>query len=115
LAIDDFGTGYSSLSYLERFPVDMLKIAKPFVDGLGNGSGRSPLVEAVIKLGGALGLQTVAEGIEREDQLDRLRSLHCEQGQGYYFAHPLTGEGIEALLGTIRAPERPSPVAAATN
>jgi diguanylate cyclase (GGDEF)-like protein len=115
LAIDDFGTGYSSLSYLERFPVDMLKIAKPFVDGLGNGSGRSPLVEAVIKLGGALGLQTVAEGIEREDQLDRLRSLHCEQGQGYFFAHPLTGEGIEALLGTIRAPERPSPVAAATN
>jgi diguanylate cyclase (GGDEF)-like protein len=115
LAIDDFGTGYSSLSYLERFPVDMLKIAKPFVDGLGNGSGRSPLVEAVIKLGGALGLQTVAEGIEREEQLDRLRSLHCEQGQGYYFAHPLTGEGIEALLGTIRAPDRPSPVAAATN
>jgi diguanylate cyclase (GGDEF)-like protein len=101
LAIDDFGTGYSSLSYLERFPVDMLKIAKPFVDGLANGSGKSPLVEAVIKLGSALGLQTVAEGIERQDQLDRLRTLQCEQGQGYYFAKPLDGDRFEALLAGV--------------
>jgi diguanylate cyclase (GGDEF)-like protein len=98
LAIDDFGTGFSSLSYLERFPVDMLKIAKPFVDGLGNGSEKSPLVEAVIKLGDALGLQTVAEGIERQVQLDRLRLLHCGQGQGYLFAEPLDGEEFEEFL-----------------
>jgi diguanylate cyclase (GGDEF)-like protein len=98
LAIDDFGTGYSSLSYLERFPVDMLKIAKTFVDGLGNGTERSTLVEAVIRLGEALGLRTVAEGIETAEQLDRLRGLRCEQGQGYLFARPLDEAGIELLL-----------------
>src|ERR687892_509541 len=98
LAIDDFGTGYSSLSYLERFPVDMLKIAKTFVDQLGNGEPRSPLVEAVIGLGEALGLRTVAEGIETAQQLDRLRGLRCEQGQGFLFAKPLGEEAIDTLL-----------------
>ncbi|HYZ11465.1 MAG TPA: EAL domain-containing protein [Actinomycetota bacterium] len=98
LAIDDFGTGYSSLSYLERFPVDMLKIAKTFVDQLGNGEPRSPLVEAVIGLGEALGLRTVAEGIETAEQLDRLRGLRCEQGQGYLFARPLDERSIDLLL-----------------
>ncbi|HEX2025360.1 MAG TPA: EAL domain-containing protein [Actinomycetota bacterium] len=102
LAIDDFGTGYSSLSYLERFPVDMLKIAKTFVDGLDGGAERSTLVEAVIRLGEALGLRTVAEGIETAEQLDRLRGLHCEQGQGYLFARPLDEAGIE---GFLRDPE----------
>jgi diguanylate cyclase (GGDEF)-like protein len=105
LAIDDFGTGYSSLSYLERFPVDMLKIAKTFVDGLGNGAERSPLVEAVIRLGDALGLRTVAEGIETAEQLTRLRGLRCQQGQGYLFARPLDEDAIEVLLnGSDRVP-----------
>jgi len=98
LAIDDFGTGYSSLSYLERFPVDMLKIAKTFVDQLGNGEPRSPLVEAVIGLGEALGLRTVAEGIETAQQLDRLRGLRCEQGQGFLFARPLDERAMGTLL-----------------
>jgi diguanylate cyclase (GGDEF)-like protein len=98
LAIDDFGTGYSSLSYLERFPVDMLKIAKPFVDQLGNGHPRSPLVEAVIRLGEALGLQTVAEGIETAQQLDRLRGLRCHGGQGFLFARPLDERAMDLLL-----------------
>ena len=98
LAIDDFGTGYSSLSYLERFPVDMLKIAKTFVDKLGNGAPRSPLVEAVIRLGEALGLQVVAEGIETAEQLDRLRGLRCEQGQGFLFGRPLDEHAIDLLL-----------------
>jgi diguanylate cyclase (GGDEF)-like protein len=98
LAIDDFGTGYSSLSYLERFPVDMLKIAKTFVDQLGNGEPRSPLVEAVIGLGEALGLRTVAEGIETAQQLDRLRGLRCEQGQGFLFARPLDERAMDTLL-----------------
>src|ERR671919_199378 len=98
LAIDDFGTGYSSLSYLERFPVDMLKIAKTFVDQLGNGEPRSPLVEAVIGLGEALGLRTVAEGIETAEQLHRLRGLRCEQGQGFLFARPLDDQAIDVLL-----------------
>jgi diguanylate cyclase (GGDEF)-like protein len=98
LSIDDFGTGYSSLSYLERFPVDQLKIAKTFVDGLKNGNGQAALVEAVIRLGAALGLQTVAEGIESMEQRDRLRDLHCETGQGFYFAEPLTDAELEAML-----------------
>jgi diguanylate cyclase (GGDEF)-like protein len=102
LAIDDFGTGYSSLSYLERFPVDMLKIAKTFVDGLNGGVERSTLVEAVIRLGDALGLRTVAEGIETAEQLDRLRRLRCDQGQGFLFAGPLDEAGIE---GFLRAPD----------
>jgi diguanylate cyclase (GGDEF)-like protein len=96
LAIDDFGTGYSSLSYLERFPVDMLKIAKTFVDGLGK--QRSTLVEAVIRLGEALGLGIVAEGIETAEQLKQLRGLRCEQGQGFLLARPLDETGIEVLL-----------------
>jgi EAL domain-containing protein (putative c-di-GMP-specific phosphodiesterase class I) len=104
LAIDDFGTGYSSLSYLERFPVDMLKIAKTFVDQLGNGEPRSPLVEAVIGLGEALGLRTVAEGIETAQQLDRLRGLRCEQGQGFLFARPLGEQAIDTLLRKRDAP-----------
>jgi diguanylate cyclase (GGDEF)-like protein len=103
LAIDDFGTGYSSLSYLQRFPVDMLKIAKPFVDALGNGSDRSPLVEAMIKLGDALGLQMVAEGIESSEQWDRLRALRCQTGQGFYFGQPLDEDGMAALLQGDRA------------
>jgi diguanylate cyclase (GGDEF)-like protein len=110
LAIDDFGTGYSSLSYLERFPVDMLKIAKTFVDQLGNGEPRSPLVEAVIGLGEALGLRTVAEGIETAEQLDRLRGLRCEQGQGFLFARPLDEQAMDLLLreGNLRAAAIPA-------
>jgi diguanylate cyclase (GGDEF)-like protein len=98
LAIDDFGTGYSSLSYLERFPVDILKIAKPFVDGLGKEGRESALVEAVIGVGNALGLQTVAEGIERPEQRDRLLDLRCEQGQGYFFGQPLEDSVMTAML-----------------
>jgi diguanylate cyclase (GGDEF)-like protein len=98
LAIDDFGTGYSSLSYLERFPVDILKIAKPFVDGLGTEGRESALVQAVIGLGNALGLQTVAEGIERPEQRDRLLDLKCEQGQGYFFGRPLEDSLVTSLL-----------------
>jgi diguanylate cyclase (GGDEF)-like protein len=98
LAIDDFGTGYSSLSYLERFPVDILKIAKPFVDGLGTEGRESALVQAVIGLGNALGLETVAEGIERPEQRDRLLDLKCEQGQGYFFGRPLEDSLVTSLL-----------------
>lgn len=109
LAIDDFGTGYSSLSYLERFPVDMLKIAKTFVDQLGNGAPRSPLVEAVIRLGEALGLRTVAEGIETAVQLDRLRGLRCEQGQGFLFSRPLDERAIDILLRGGEVPDASIP------
>ena len=98
LAIDDFGTGYSSLRYLQRFPIDMLKVAKPFVDGLAGGSGESPVARAIVDLSRALGLGTIAEGIEEGTQALRLRGLGCELGQGYLYARPLEARAIGELL-----------------
>jgi len=88
LAIDDFGTGYSSLSYLQRFPLDILKVDKSFVDELGNDQG-SEIVAAVINLAHALGLRVVAEGVESEVQLSVLQDLGCDYAQGYLFSRPV--------------------------
>jgi len=88
LAIDDFGTGYSSLSYLQRFPLDILKVDKSFVDGLGGGDGRE-IVAAVINLAHTLGLRVIAEGVETEAQLEELRRLDCDFAQGYLFSRPV--------------------------
>ena len=98
LAIDDFGTGYSSLSYLHRFPVDILKIAKPFVDGLGHGEAEEAFAATMVKLAEALDLVVVAEGIEEAEQRDGLRALGCALGQGYYFARPLPETEARAYL-----------------
>ncbi|HWL90122.1 MAG TPA: EAL domain-containing protein [Actinomycetota bacterium] len=98
LAVDDFGTGYSSLNYIRRFPVDILKVDKSFVDGVSDGGEESALTAAIIELAGILNLRPVAEGIERADQLDKLLELHCELGQGYYFSKPLPIEGVVELL-----------------
>ena len=99
VAVDDFGTGYSSLQYLSRLPIDILKIAKPFVDGLGTGrQGESPLVQAIIDVGQSLSLEVVAEGIEREEQAAHLLELGCRTGQGYFFARPQEASAIDALL-----------------
>lgn len=98
LAIDDFGTGYSSLAYLGRFPVDMLKLDKSFVDGLGRERADTAIVRAVVALGQGLGLKTVAEGVESARQLAELRLLGCTLGQGYYFGKPAPAEAIDALL-----------------
>jgi diguanylate cyclase (GGDEF)-like protein len=114
LAIDDFGTGYSSLSYLERFPVDVLKIDRSFVSGLAIEGDQSVLARAIVELGRALGLDVVAEGIERTDQATRLRELGCRLGQGYLFARPLAPDAVEAYLARPlssrlrRRPARPS-------
>jgi diguanylate cyclase (GGDEF)-like protein/PAS domain S-box-containing protein len=89
LAIDDFGTGYSSLSYLRRFPLDIVKIDKSFVDELGAAPEGSEIVAAVINLAHALGLQVVAEGVESERQLEVLRRLRCDFAQGYLFSRPV--------------------------
>ncbi len=89
IAIDDFGTGYSSLNYLRRFPVDTLKIAKPFVEGIGTSPDQERLASAILRLGATLGLDTVAEGIEEPRQLERLRRLRCRYGQGFYFSPPV--------------------------
>ena len=98
VAVDDFGTGYSNLAYLKRFPMDMLKVDKSFVNGLGEKPEDTAIVEAVISLARALGLSTVAEGIETSGQLERLRGLGCELGQGYYFSRALPAYEASALL-----------------
>jgi diguanylate cyclase (GGDEF)-like protein/PAS domain S-box-containing protein len=98
LAIDDFGTGYSSLSYLRRFPIDMLKIDKAFVDGIGKGREDTALAHAIVKLSHTLQLHTVAEGIEQAEQAAHLASLGCQDGQGFLFARPLNPEAMTELL-----------------
>jgi len=98
VTVDDFGTGYSNLAYFKRFPVDMLKVDKSFVEGLGEKQEDTAIVEAVISLASALGLRTVAEGIETAGQLNRLRALGCELGQGYYFSKPLPAYKASTLL-----------------
>jgi diguanylate cyclase (GGDEF)-like protein len=98
IAIDDFGTGYSSLSYLQRFPIDVIKVDKSFVDALGKGPQEAALARGVFLLARTLGATTVAEGIESAGQRADLLAMGCSLGQGYYFARPLTGEAFETLL-----------------
>ncbi len=105
LAIDDFGTGYSSLNYVRRFPVDILKVDKSFIDGVSEGGESSALTAAVIELANILNLKPVAEGIERADQLERLQELHCDLGQGFFFARPLPTDELTSLLGERAAME----------
>ena len=98
LAIDDFGTGYASISYLRRFAVDVLKIDREFTDGVESADGAA-LLGGIVQLGRSLGLTIVAEGIERPEQLARIRASGCDLGQGFYFARPAEAEVATALLG----------------
>ncbi|MGI8685085.1 MAG: putative bifunctional diguanylate cyclase/phosphodiesterase [Acidimicrobiales bacterium] len=98
VAIDDFGTGYSSLAVLRQLPIDVLKIDKAFVDGVGRSSEDSVLVGTVIELARGLGFETVAEGIEEAAQVERLRELRCSLGQGFYFARPMPAQAAAAAL-----------------
>jgi diguanylate cyclase (GGDEF)-like protein len=88
LAIDDFGTGYSSLSYLKRFPVEIVKIDRSFVAGLGVDDDDTSIVTAVVQLAHAVGRRVVAEGVETRAQLEHLRGLDCDDAQGYFLARP---------------------------
>jgi EAL domain-containing protein (putative c-di-GMP-specific phosphodiesterase class I) len=97
LAIDDFGTGYSSLSYLQRFPLDVLKIDRAFIDAVGEAEG-SALVRSIVDIGRSLRLSTVAEGIERPEQPAQLLALQCELGQGFLMNRPQEAEAIDAFL-----------------
>ena len=98
LALDDFGTAYASLGYLQRFPVDLLKIDKSLVDGLGVLPEAAPLIGAIVTMASNLDLQTVAEGIERADQLRWLRELGCRIGQGHHFSKALPTEAVGSLF-----------------
>ena len=89
LGLDDFGTGWSSLEYLNRLSVDVLKIAQVFVDQIGTSTRATALVRAIIDLAHSLGLITVAEGVETEEQADRLRQMGCFLGQGWHFSREL--------------------------
>ncbi len=105
LAIDDFGTGYSSLSYLQRFPVDVLKIDRSFVDGVVTGGSALALARTIVTLGATLGLQTVAEGVETDAQREQLVALGCQLGQGYLFARPMSAEAASTwLTDPVHAP-----------
>jgi diguanylate cyclase (GGDEF)-like protein/PAS domain S-box-containing protein len=98
IAVDDFGTGYSSLLYLRRFPVDVLKIDRSFVAGLGSVSEDSAIVSGVVSLAHALGLRSVAEGVEEPSQAVQLGMLGCDQAQGFYWSKPLEFEALGAWL-----------------
>jgi diguanylate cyclase (GGDEF)-like protein len=98
IALDDFGTGYSSLAYLQQLPIDVLKIDKSFIDGIDTHPDRAVLVNTVLRMGRALRLRTVAEGIEDADQLELLQRLGCQRGQGFYLSHPLHADEVERFL-----------------
>jgi diguanylate cyclase (GGDEF)-like protein len=97
IAVDDFGTGYSSLQYLQRFPIDILKIDKSFVDGIAE-PNEPALAQAIIDLGDSLNLRVIAEGVEHEAQVTRLADLGCRWGQGYHFSRPQAVGKLNALL-----------------
>jgi diguanylate cyclase (GGDEF)-like protein len=98
IAIDDFGTGYSSLAYLRRFPIDMLKVAREFVDGLGRDAHDDVITRAIVELAGTLGLLTVAEGIETTQQSETVAALGCDIAQGYLFSRPIEAEAVSAVM-----------------
>ena len=98
LAIDDFGTGYSALNYLRRFPMDVLKIDRSFIEHVAEGGQDAALVQAMLQMSESLGLKVVAEGVETSGQCDRLQELDCGYGQGYFFSRPVPAEELRALL-----------------
>jgi EAL domain-containing protein (putative c-di-GMP-specific phosphodiesterase class I) len=97
VALDDFGTGYSSLGSLQRFPLDVVKLDRALIGSLDE-EGGGAVVRAAVDLGRALGLHVVAEGIESRGQLEKLRELGCDFGQGFLFARPLPIEEAHGLL-----------------
>ena len=101
LSVDDFGTGYSSLSRLQQFPVDSLKIDRAFISRMDTDAESHTIVEIIMMLAKNLGLVTVAEGTETEDQVSQLRILGCEFAQGYFFSRPADHKTITEYLSKI--------------
>jgi diguanylate cyclase (GGDEF)-like protein/PAS domain S-box-containing protein len=114
LAIDDFGTGFSSLGYLQRFPLDVLKIDKSFVDGVTDGADRTALAGLIVQLAKTFRLRAVAEGIENIQQVHELQALGCDLGQGFHFGRPMEAFAIERLISKMQPLPMPNlwPVAA---
>ncbi|GAA3764127.1 putative bifunctional diguanylate cyclase/phosphodiesterase [Salinactinospora qingdaonensis] len=104
LAIDDFGMGYASLAHLRELQVDEIKIDPSFIRDLGTDGTVTLLTSTIIRLGQDLGVQVVAEGIERPEQLERLRAMGCTYGQGFLVARPMAADGVEALVGGAEMP-----------
>jgi diguanylate cyclase (GGDEF)-like protein/PAS domain S-box-containing protein len=111
IAVDDFGTGYSSLAYLQRFPVSVLKIDRSFVDRVDGGVEESAIVAAVVRLAHTLGHVSIAEGVERPEQLAALQRLECDRAQGFYFARPMAAADFAELVGSAPTTTSGGPVA----
>ena len=102
ILIDDFGTGYSSLSYLKHLPIDTLKIDRAFVRDMVSDTNDAAIVRAIVGVAKSLGLMLVAEGIESAEQLECLRKLGCECGQGFFFSPPVSADAIRDMLWQLR-------------
>ncbi len=98
LHIDDFGTGHSSLSYLHRFPVNALKIDRSFIKKLAADGSNKEIILSIISLANSLKVDVIAEGVEMEHQLSKIKEMHCGYGQGFFFAHPMSGQDIDAWV-----------------
>ncbi|WP_421621268.1 EAL domain-containing protein [Alkalilimnicola ehrlichii] len=112
LALDDFGTGYSSLAHLKRFPIDTLKIDQSFVRHVNEDGDDAAIINATIRMAHSLGLNVVAEGVEREDQLEHLKRQRCDYAQGYFFSRPLSLERFAARLAGDESGPDPAPAEA---
>jgi diguanylate cyclase (GGDEF)-like protein len=106
IAIDDFGTGYSSLAYLRQFPADALKIDRSFIGGIATSKASAALIHTLVQLGKALEIETLAEGIEDQAQLETLQRERCDQGQGFLFSRPLDANAVESFLNAAQPTTR---------
>ena len=98
VAIDDFGTGYSSLSYLNKFPVNILKIDKSFIDQIDSSESSKKYIEAIIYIGHILNLEVISEGVETDGQLEKLKSIGCDYIQGYIWGKPMPPDDAGKFL-----------------
>ncbi len=100
ISIDDFGTGYASLSMLQEFPIDIVKIDMTFVRNINNNKKNISIVQTIIQLAKSLGIKTIAEGVETEDEYKTLRTMGADYIQGYYFAKPMSKNTFEEMIKT---------------
>ena len=113
LAMDDFGTGYSSLGYLQKFRFDKIKIDRSFVSRLGQDPNADAIVRAVVGMSEALGVRTIAEGVETSSQASELRAHGCPEAQGYLYSRPIDGDAFAAPGGRGRISGAPAPATGA--